>query len=224
MTEAPTPRPLRKDASVNRDKLLDAARELFAEKGLGVTLNDIAHHAGVGVGTAYRRFANKEEIIDTLFEERMRAVEAVARESLDEPDPWKALTDYLRRTLKMQFGDRGLHQILDDPTLGDARIADVRVRIAPLIVELVHRAKEAGVIRDDFEPTDVTFIQSAMAPIMDSTRDIAPDVYERYLTFFLDGIRSDEREFTPLPAAALDSATTHQAMTVRRRSTSRRRG
>jgi AcrR family transcriptional regulator len=223
MTEAPTPRPLRKDASVNRDKLLDAARELFAEKGLGVTLNDIAHHAGVGVGTAYRRFANKEEIIDTLFEERMQAVEAVAREALDEPDPWKALTYYLRRALRMQFGDRGLHQILDDPTLGDTRIADVRVRIAPLIVELVRRAKKAGVIRNDFEPTDVTFIQSAMAPIMDSTRDVAPAVYERYLTFFLDGIRSDDREFTPLPAAALDSATTHQAMTARRRSTSRRR-
>ncbi|MDL9948449.1 hypothetical protein QSJ19_23275 [Gordonia sp. ABSL11-1] len=92
----------------------------------------------------------------------------------------------------MQFGDRGLHQILDDPTLGDTRIADVRVRIASLIVELVRRAKEARVIRDDFEPTDVTFIQSAMAPIMDSTRDVAPDVYERYLTSFLDGIRSED--------------------------------
>ncbi len=218
MAKAQAPRPLRKDASINRDRLLDAARELFAEKGLGVTLNDIAHHAGVGVGTAYRRFANKEEIIDTLFEERLQAVEAVAREALDEPDPWKALSDYLRRALQMQFGDRGLHQILDDPTLGDARINDVRVRIAPLIVELVRRAKQAGVVRDDFEPTDVTFMQSAMAPIMDSTRDVAPETYERYLTFFLDGIRSDDRRFTPLPAPALTSETTHVAMTHRRRS------
>lgn len=222
MTKAQAPRPLRKDASVNRERLLDAARELFAEKGLGVTLNDIAHHAGVGVGTAYRRFANKEEIIDTLFEERLQAVEAIAREALDEPDPWQALTDYLRRALAMQFGDRGLHQILDDPTLGDARINDVRVRIAPLIVELVDRAKNAGVVRDDFQPTDVTFIQSAMAPIMNSTRDVAPEIYERYLTFFLDGIRSDDRRFTPLPAPALSSETTHSAMTLRRRSAGRR--
>ncbi|MEE3849287.1 TetR/AcrR family transcriptional regulator [Gordonia sp. LSe1-13] len=223
MTQAPSPRPMRKDASINRERLLDAARELFAEKGLGVTLNDIARHAGVGVGTAYRRFANKEELIDTLFEERLQAVEAVAREALDEPDPWTALTDYLTRTLQMQFGDRGLHQILDDPTLGDARINDVRTRIAPLIVELVRRAKDAGVVRSDFEPTDVTFMQSAMAPIMDSTRDLAPQVYERYLTFFLDGIRSDDRTFTPLPAPALSSEITHTAMTSRRRSTSRRR-
>ncbi|MFW0793833.1 TetR/AcrR family transcriptional regulator [Gordonia sp. CPCC 205515] len=217
MATAQSPRPLRKDASINRERLLDAARELFAEKGLGVTLNDIAHHAGVGVGTAYRRFANKEEIIDTLFEERLQAVESVACAALDEPDPWLALSFYLRRALQMQFGDRGLQQILDDQTLGDERINDVRLRIAPLIVELVYRAKEAGVIREDFEPTDVTFVLSAMASIMDSTRDVAPDLYERYLTFMLDGIRSGDRQFTPLPTAALSSETTHTAMTRRRR-------
>ncbi|MCH5643276.1 TetR/AcrR family transcriptional regulator [Gordonia sp. ABSL49_1] len=217
MAQADAARPLRKDAQINRERLLEAARELFAAKGLDVTLNDIAHHAGVGVGTAYRRFANKGEIIDALFEERLQAVEAVAREALDEPDPWLALTSYLRRTLQMQIGDRGLHQILSDPTLGDERINDVRVRIAPLIVELVDRAKQAGVVRDDFAPTDVTFIQSAMAPIMDSTRDVAPDLYERYLTFIFDGIRSD-RQFSPLPAPALSSAITHSAMTRKRRS------
>ncbi|MET9200651.1 helix-turn-helix domain-containing protein [Gordonia sp. NPDC003585] len=219
MAQADAARPLRKDAQINRERLLEAARELFAAKGLDVTLNDIAHHAGVGVGTAYRRFANKGEIIDALFEERLQAVEAVAREALDEPDPWLALTSYLRRTLRMQFGDRGLHQIMDDPTLGDERINDVRVRIAPLIVELVERAKTAGAIRDDFAPTDVTFIQSAMAPIMDSTRDVAPDLYERYLTFILDGIRSD-RQVSLLPAPALSSAITHSAMTRKRRSRS----
>src|SRR3954452_23985090 len=107
MPEATT-RPLRKDAAKNRERLLASARELFAEHGLGVTLNDIAHHAGVGDGTAYRRFANKEEVIDALFEERLQPVEAAARESLEEPDPWLALTGYLERTLQLQFGDRGL--------------------------------------------------------------------------------------------------------------------
>src|SRR4051794_16036120 len=167
-------RPLRKDAARNRERLLRAARELFAERGLGVTLNDIAHHAGVGVGTAYRRFDNKEAVIDALFEERMRAVEAVAHEALAEPDPWLALTAYLRHTLQMQFGDVGLNQILNDPTLGDSRINDVRVRIAPLVAQLVERAQEAGVVRADFAPTDVIFIQAAMSTIMETTRDLAP--------------------------------------------------
>ena len=76
MTEAP----LRKDAARNRERLLTAASELFAERGLAVTLNDIAHRAGVGVGTAYRRFANKDEVIDALFEQRLQDVIAVAEE------------------------------------------------------------------------------------------------------------------------------------------------
>src|SRR6058998_191476 len=65
-----TDHPLRKDAERNRQRILDAARELFAERGLGVTLNDVAHHAGVGVGTVYRRFPDKEVLIDTLFQEQ----------------------------------------------------------------------------------------------------------------------------------------------------------
>ena len=66
------PRPLRVDAERNRLRILDAARELFAQRGLGVTLNDIAHHAGVGVGTVYRRFPDKNRLIDDLFEQRLQ--------------------------------------------------------------------------------------------------------------------------------------------------------
>ena len=209
--------PLRRDAALNRERLLDAARELFAERGLGVTLNDIAHHAGVGVGTAYRRFSNKEEVIDALFEERLQAVEDAAHESLREPDPWIALTGYLERTLQMQFGDRGLHQILNDPTLGDERVREVRSRIAPLTVQLVRRAKDAGVVRADFAPTDVIFIQAAMSPIIESTRQVAPDLYRRYLAMVFDGIRADADTSSPLPVPALSSEVTHQAMTGKRR-------
>src|SRR3954462_12242778 len=110
-------RPLRKDAAHNRERLLDAARELFAKNGLGVTLNEIAHHAGVGVGTAYRRFANKEEVIDALFEEGLRDVADVANEALASPDPWAGLVRFLQRSLHMQFGDRGLNQIMNNTAL-----------------------------------------------------------------------------------------------------------
>src|SRR3954469_7668052 len=106
MTEI-TSRALRKDAARNRERLLAAARELFATRGLGVTLNDIAHHAGVGVGTAYRRFANKEEVIDALFEEGLRDVADLANEALASPDAWAGLVVFLERSLHMQFGDRG---------------------------------------------------------------------------------------------------------------------
>src|SRR3978361_2039822 len=134
-------RTLRKDAARNRERLLDAARELFAEHGLTVTLNDIAHHAGVGVGTAYRRFANKEEVIDALFEEALRAVADAANEALASPDAWAGLVLFLERSLHMQFGDLGLNQIMNDAALGRDRISDARDRIAPLIHQMVERAK-----------------------------------------------------------------------------------
>jgi AcrR family transcriptional regulator len=211
-------RPLRKDAAENRDRLLAAAAELFAERGLAVTLNDIAHHAGVGVGTAYRRFTNKEEVIDALFEQQMSAVADVAQEALDDPDAWNGLLTFLERALHMRHGDRGLNEIMNNPVLGKARVQEVRDRIAPIITKLVTKAKEQGVVRPDFDQTDLIFIQLGLSAIIDSTRDIAPELYRRYLTMFLDGIRTDRAGFTPLPAPALSAADTHRAMTRRRRS------
>src|ERR671926_1669626 len=107
MSEGEPARHLRRDAAANRERLLNAASELFAEHGLNVTLNDIAHHAGVGVGTAYRRFANKEEVIDALFEQRLQDVAEVAQQALDNPDAWNELQTFLETALHMRHGDRG---------------------------------------------------------------------------------------------------------------------
>src|SRR5437763_10522637 len=119
-------RPLRKDAERNRERLLTAASEVFAQRGLDVTMHDIAAHAGVGVGTAYRRFANKEEVIDALFEEGLRDVADLANEALASPDAWAGLVLFLERSLHMQFGDRGLNQIMNNTALGRDRISDAR--------------------------------------------------------------------------------------------------
>jgi AcrR family transcriptional regulator len=210
-------RSLRKDAAINRERLLIAAGELFAEHGLDITLNDIAHHAGVGIGTAYRRFANKEEVIDALFEQRLQQVAAVASEALDDPDAWHGIVTFLERTLEMQFGDRGLTQIMNNPALGDARVSEARDRIAPLMTTLVERAKQQGVIRPDFNQTDLVFIQVALTAVIESSRAVSPELYHRYLTMLLDGIRTDREAFTPLPAAALTANQTHIAMTHQRR-------
>src|SRR5688500_6310703 len=140
----PTERPLRKDAARNRQRLLTAAGELFAERGLDVTLNDIAHHAGVGVGTAYRRLANKEEVIDAYFEDKLNQVAQLAHEALQEPDPWRGLVPYVERASALQMEDRGLMQIFRNPARGQQRVAHASARIAPLIVAIVERAREHG--------------------------------------------------------------------------------
>lgn len=211
-------RSLRKDAAENRERLLAAASELFAERGLNVTLNDIAHHAGVGVGTAYRRFANKQEVIDALFEQRLRQVEDAAKRALDEPDAWNNLVKYIDDALQMQYGDRGLNQIMNNRALGDVRVAEVRDRIAPIITELVERAKKQGYVRQDFDQSDLIFLQVGLSAIMEQTREVSPEVYRRYLALMLDAIRADGGRSSPLPVGPLTVEQTHQAMTRDRRS------
>jgi len=208
-------RPLRKDAELNRERPLVAPREPVATRGLDVTLNDIAHHAGVGVGTAYRRFANKEEVIDALFEEALQGVADVANQALASTDAWAGLVQFLEQSLNMQFGDRGLNQIMNNTALGRDRVSEARDRIAPLIQQLVQRAKAEGVVRPDLEQSDLIFMQLGLSAIMESSRAIEPELYTRYLALFLDGIRTD-RSFQPLPSRALTAAETHRAMTRER--------
>jgi AcrR family transcriptional regulator len=208
-----TARPLRRDAEENRQRLLTAAGELFAQRGLDVTLNDIAHHAGVGVGTAYRRFANKEEVIDALFEQRLDEVADVATQALDDPDAWHGLTTFLERSLRMQLDDRGLTQLLNNPQLSQHRINQARDRIAPLVNAIIDRAKTQGALRPDVDGTDAIFIQVALTAVMDSTREVEPTLYRRYLTIFLDGMRADRGRLTALPVAALNTEQTHSTMT-----------
>jgi AcrR family transcriptional regulator len=207
-----TSRSLRKDAEINRQRLLAAADELFAKYGLDVTLNDIAHHAGVGVGTAYRRFANKQQVIDALFEQRLDEVAAMADEALADPDAWRGLTIFLERSLQMQMEDRALTEILNNPQLGQHRVDEARDRIAPLVSAIIDRAREEGVLRSDFDSTDAIFIQVALAAVIDKTRGISPVLYRRYLMMFLDGIRSDKGTLSELPVPPLSVDQTHRSM------------
>src|SRR5947207_2664299 len=128
-----TERPLRRDAERNRQRILEAASELFASRGLGVTLNDIAHHAGVGVGTAYRRFANKEELIEALFAERLQEVGDIATEALEDPDAWHGLVQLLKRYLRLQLRDRGLMEVVNGGHVRFESVDKMRTEIAPMI-------------------------------------------------------------------------------------------
>src|ERR1700760_3898707 len=101
-------RPLRADAARNRERILAAATEVFAERGLHVTLDDIARHAGVGVGTVYRRFADKDALID----ERLAAFSQLAEEALAYESPWAGLERFLVSSLEQQAADRGLRELV----------------------------------------------------------------------------------------------------------------
>src|SRR5215217_6312007 len=107
-----TTQPLRADAERNRERILAAAAELYAERGLDVSLDDIAAAAGVGVGTVYRRFPDKDALIDALFEDKIdRAVE-LASNALEIEDPWEGLVTFMRGMCRMQAQDRGFRDAL----------------------------------------------------------------------------------------------------------------
>ncbi len=199
-------RPLRKDAERNRQRVMVAARELFAEEGLDVTLDDIARRAGVGVGTVYRRFPDKEQLIDALFEERIAAVAAIANDGLDIADPWTGLVHFLEASLELQVVDRGLKQVLLSTTHGQARVEDARDTIEPIVIALLTRAQEAGVVRDDIVVHDLVLMQHAIGEVADYTREADPDVWRRTLLVLLDGLRPDRRRPTPMPGPPLDAA------------------
>jgi AcrR family transcriptional regulator len=188
-TQTPN-RPLRKDAERNRRRILDAARELFAEQGLGVTLNDIAHHAGVGVGTVYRRFPDKAQLLDELFEEQLGELVALMEDGLADPDPWRGLTRYLTRSLELQARDRAFREILLQTPAGTERIGHVRARLFPLGTQLVQRAKDAGALRADFEPQDLPLLVMMLTVVIDAAHEVAPGLWRRYLEIVIQGLRA----------------------------------
>jgi AcrR family transcriptional regulator len=208
---------LRKDAARNRERLLTAGRELFARLGLDATLNDVAHHAGVGVGTAYRRFANKEELIDAIWRQQVEELEAILHEALDTADPWDGLVLYLERSLHTQARDRGIAQILSGRRLQPDQHDWQRDRLAPLVNQLAARARDAGVLRDDVTGTDLIFLQIAVTAISATVADGSPvderddldQLYRRYLGIVLDGLRASPAGPSPLAVAPLTTEQTH---------------
>ena len=180
-TSPPTERPLRKDAERNRLRILTAAGELFAERGLGVTLDDIARHAGVGVGTVYRRYPNKEVLIDALFEQRIEACARSPTEALADADPWDGFVYYFEQGSELQARDRGLKELLTCSAHGGGCVAEARERLRTLRHRVFDRAKAAGVVRADVDPFDSPMIQFMLGAVMDRSRDVEPELWRRYL-------------------------------------------
>jgi AcrR family transcriptional regulator len=192
---------MRRDAARNRQRLLAAARELFAERGLTTSLNDIAHHAGMGVGTVYRHFPDREQLIESLLEERIDQVETLLRTALEDPDPWQGVTGFLERSIELQAANRGLQQLLLGATGGLERIARARARLEPLESELVRRAHDARMLRADVGLQDLRILQLMLAPVIDLSANVAPELWRRYLALLLGALRATPEPAGPLPIA-----------------------
>jgi AcrR family transcriptional regulator len=198
-------RPLRADAERNRRRLLDAAADLFARKGLGVGLDEIARHAGVGVGTAYRRFADKEELIEALFEDRLEQIPALAERSAANADAFAGLVEFMEGAVRLQSNDQGLKELFFGSEHAVERVEAARDRILPAVQDLLARAQTAGQLRRDIGETDVALIQFMLTGLSDITLQADPEVWRRYLAIVLDGLRAPAPAELPVPALSREA-------------------
>jgi AcrR family transcriptional regulator len=205
-------RPLRRDAERNRGRILTAAADAFATGGLAVTMDEIARRAGVGVGTVYRRFPDKELLIEALFDARIDELVALAEVARDEPDPFAGLVRFFETFLAVQAADRGLKDVVLGTARGAGRAARARDRIGPIVDELLARARDAGRVRPDLAASDLAVIQFMLGAVIDFTHDVAPETWRRLLAIVLDGLRPRPDASGGLPAAALDEAQLERAM------------
>ncbi|RKQ84864.1 TetR family transcriptional regulator [Solirubrobacter pauli] len=189
-------RPLRADAERNRQRIVEAAKTLFAERGVDVAVEDIAAAAGVGIGTFYRRFPDRESLVEAVFETKFERMVQAARDAHEIDDPWEAFKYFVVTVARMHATDRGLKDVVLSSDRGREKVAEFRSIIQPLAGALLERAKAAGALREDVGAFDIPMIHQAVSAIADITRDVSPEYYERTLTLLVDGLA---RERTPTP-------------------------
>ena len=188
-TTTPAERPLRADARRNREKIVTAARAIVAEQGEAAQIDDVARKAGVGVGTVYRHFPNKDALMGELV--RMCAVEctALARSLADTEDAWEGFANLVRGACENSAQDaasRRTWQAAGDEAVAYA--ADAKAELNEVAAVLIDRAHAAGVLRDDFTIEDMPALMCGLGAAIDAMPE--PERWRRLVEFALDGLKA----------------------------------
>jgi len=213
-TPKTSPRPLRRDAERNRDRIVEAARSAFAADGIDVSVEEIARRAGVGMGTLYRRFPTKGDLVDAVLEDAVAEVCQAAESAIEVDDPWTGFTTFLERVFELHVGNRGLKDVIASGQHDQRRLESLRAQMRPLVAEVVARAQAQGTLRADFAAEDVPMLFWTGGRVAEMSADVAPDLWRRYLGFVLDGLRADAAtplSRPPLTRAQLDRVQTRKS-------------
>jgi AcrR family transcriptional regulator len=181
-------RPLRADAKRNRERVLAAAREVFAKYGLDAQMDDVARTAGLGVGTVYRHFPTKEAVVEAVALAGYEEMCAIARKALEEQDPWAAFSGFMWEGARLHRRDRAqceLHGTRPDVV---QRVAGDKHELLGMVAELIARGQEAGVLRADLSKDDMPILWCSLGAAQQRSAEDAG--WERYLTLVLDGLRA----------------------------------
>ena len=191
----------RVDAARNRQRILDAARALYAVDGLGVSMAAVAREAGVGKATLSRHFATPGELVEAVFTEHMRAYATATEEALAVEDPWEGFTAYVTRVCQMQAEDRGFASVLTLTFSGAEELEQLRVRAYQGFLSIIERARATGHLREDFASEDLILVLIANAAVVEATAAAAPDAWRRLAGHLLRGFATPGAPLPPVPPA-----------------------
>ncbi len=182
---APEARPLRADARRNRERILKAARAVFADHGKDAQIDDVARRAKVGVGTVYRHFPTKELLLDAIVLEHFEAIAGMARVALESDDGWSGFCELIWRAAERNAADRSLCEVMSARDKSDV-VAECG--LAAMTEELMERAKAQGTMRADAGPGDVPVMMIGVSAVMQTLPDEVH--WRRYIQLMLDGLRA----------------------------------
>jgi AcrR family transcriptional regulator len=213
MSTATPSRPVRSDVRRNRDRLLRAALQVFGERGLDASVEQVAAAAGVGVGTVYRHFGSKDGLVNALFEEALSQAIAIVGRCAEAPTGWEALCRTMRVFSSSQLSNRALLRIMRQSGRSPAEV--LTASIAPLLSEIIDRAKAEGAVRADFAATDMATLTHAASGVAVALPEIGPGLARRHVELLLKGIAASP-DLTPIPGPLSDEQFTDWLSAVAR--------
>ena len=198
---------MRVDAVRNRSKVVEAAHRVFREMGPGVSVREVAKEAGVGLGTVYRHYPDKDALLAAVVEERFGTLARETREAMEKLEPWAAFAGMMRRMAEMMTEDRAIAGAVmaarkkpPEGSSGSSEGEDTREELSEALRELAERAKAAGELREDVEERDLGLFIGGLALSLGTPPEGARSPsgrsdrpWGRYLEVVLDGLRESSR-------------------------------
>ena len=185
-------RSLRRDAERNRQRILDAAREVFAAQGLDAGLNEIARHAGLGVGTVYRRFPDKEVLIETVLEDEVASLTVLIEDFFHSNSAWEGLRGLLHVVADRQVAHRGFSEAILGSDHHRQFSAAFRTRVGPRMVALIRRAEQEGSLRSGVSVGDLMMILLMVGELGAAGEAVSPGMHRRYIDLFLESLKAED--------------------------------
>ena len=205
-----TSTPRRRSAQERHDRLIVAAQREFAARGVDASLERIARDADVAIGTLYRHFPTRLDLLLAALEPRLREFLDGSKKALDIDDPWGAFVSYLENLFRVQAGDRGFNDFLSRRFPGSAETERIHDEMCRQIDDVLTRAQEAGTARADITLADIVNLIWSNGRMIDATSATAPNAWRRQLFLMLDAYRADAAH--PLPEPPMTDKQLYDAM------------